>query len=183
MHSRGCRLTGADRKSSPLRYTILNPSPLLPVGTGLAGAALPLGSGAGFGLGLGILKRADVGMRRTRKHTGGGGQQQLAWHMPQNLSSVPEFPSCGHHNSSHSHETTEATWLSWHTFSLLNLQSVRLLQTGWECYKSAPVRSWSLVSLRSDNVKPPQGKCVDGAVHFISAGQRTPSSTACAVKP
>ena len=30
-------------------------------------------------------------------------------------------------------------------------------------YESAQVRSWSLVSLRSDNVKPPQGKCVDTA--------------------
>ena len=52
---------------------------------------------------------------------------------------------------------------------LLDFRSVPLLPTGWECYESAQVRSWSLVSLRSHNVKPPQRRCVDGAVHFISA--------------
>ena len=53
---------------------------------------------------------------------------------------------------------------------LLDFRSVRLLPAGWECYEIAQVRSWSLASLRSDNAKPPQGKCVDGVVHFISAG-------------
>jgi hypothetical protein len=39
------------------------------------------------------------------------------------------------------------------------------------------------VSLRSDNVNPPQGKRVDRVAHFISAGKRTLSSTACSVTP
>ena len=55
-------------------------------------------------------------------------------------------------------------------FVLLDFQSARRLPSGWKCYESPHVRSWSLVSLRSDHVKPPQGKRVDRAAHFISAG-------------
>ena len=77
----------------------------------------------------------------------------------------------------HAHQplTCTHTWMRTdiHTHSpvlLLDFRSVRLQPTGWECCESAQVRSWSPLSLRSDNVQPPQGKCVDGAVHSIPAG-------------
>ena len=61
-------------------------------------------------------------------------------------------------------------------FFLLAFRNVRLQPTRWECYESAQVRSWSLVSLRSDNAKTPQGKCINVVDHFTSAGLKAPPS-------